>query len=235
MIDFIQKYWLLIIILNSVISLVVTPIIVAIINKKTITFSSADDIIKLKEYRKKKKDERQRNKFRLKLYRTCFQKQKRYKGWTLWDFHEFGDVKNRWFRVKNNDGEYLTIHFPEGLIVRRYGSAPNDRLEHGQYSYSPNIIEKLILKVKQKYVTQLMEKNLPVLISFLEDKKGKNETIEINEIYRQFNKIKYYVIENMLFDLFHKKRRIDLTDVIVVRQLGTNITMPYFTYNSEKV
>jgi hypothetical protein len=232
---FIQNNWLLIVILNSVISLVVTPIIVAIINKKTITLSSADDVIKLKEYRATKRNEKRKSKFCSKLYRICFQKQKRYKGWTLWDFYEFGDIENRWFRVKNNEGEYLTIHFPEGLIVRRYGFDLNDRLEQGHYSYIPNLIEELMFKLKQKHITRIMDKYFPSLISYLEDKKKKNETIEINEIYRQFNKIKYYIIENMLLDLFHKKQRIDLTNIIVTRQLGTNITMPYFTNSFEKV
>ena len=150
-IEFLQNYWLLILILNSFITLVATPIIVAIINKKTINFSSADDIIKMKEYKVNKKNESKKNNFRLKLYKRCFQNQKKYKGWVLWDFNEFGDIENRWFRVKNQEGEYLTVRFPENYIVRRYGYSSNDRLDHGHYFYKPNFIENIINKLRNVF------------------------------------------------------------------------------------
>ncbi|MDR1148592.1 MAG: hypothetical protein LBK66_08175 [Spirochaetaceae bacterium] len=142
MIDFIKDNWF------SLLSIVITPIIIAIINKKTITFSSADDVIKLKEYNENKKTVRRRNKFYLNLYKRCFQKQRKYKGWTLWDFQEFGDMENRCFCVKNKEGEYLKIGFPENIIVRRYSYDYNDRLSHGNCCYKPNIIENLIAKLK---------------------------------------------------------------------------------------
>ena len=221
-VEFIKNNWL------PILSLVVTPIIIAIINKITIKFTSADDIIKLKEYKENKKKEKQVDNFHLKLYRICYQNQKRYKGWVLCDFNEFGDIENRWFRVRNNQGEYRTVKFPENLIVRRYGFSSNDRLDHGHYIYKPNFIENIITKLKNKQNNRIIEKNTPSLIAFLEDIKQKNETIEISEVFRRFKKIKYYTLEKMLLILMHEKQRKDLTDLIMIRQLGTNQISPYF-------
>jgi hypothetical protein len=225
MIDFIKDNWF------PLLSIVVTPIIITIINKKTITFSSADDVIKLKEYRQNKKIERRRNRFYLNLYRICFQKQRKYKGWSLWDFQEFGDIKNRWFRVKNEEGEYLTIGFPENIIVRRYGYDPNDRLSHGNYCYKPNFIENIFIMLKQKHDKKLMEQTLPCIITLLENKKQKKEQIELNEIFSHYKNINICLIEEMLNDIRINKQRKDLTDLITIRQLGTNHVMPYFSDN----
>jgi hypothetical protein len=194
-------------------SLVITPIIIAIINKKTISFSSADDVIKLKEYKENKKNDKMLNKFYSKLYRICFKKQKKYKGWTLWDFNEFGDIEDRWFRVRNNDGEYITVNFPEHFIVRRYGYA-NDRLQHGHYCYKPSFIENIIFKAIDLYNKKTMKNYFPKLISFLEDKKNKNETIGFDEIYKYLKKVRYNLLEKMIIDLKEKKQRGDLTDLI---------------------
>jgi hypothetical protein len=224
MIGFLSNNWF-----ATIISVVVTPIIIAMINKKTISFSSADDLIKLREYKENKKTEKRRNRFYLNLYRICYQKQRRYKGWSLWDFQEFGDIENRWFRVKNEEGEYLTIGFPENIIVRHYGYDPNDRLSHGHYSYIPNFVENIFIVLKRKHDKKLIEKTLPQIIEFLEDKKRNNEKAELNEIFGQYKNINICLIEKMLRCLRTEGQRKDLTDLITIRQLGTNQNVPYFT------
>jgi len=226
MIDFLKNNWL------PILSVIVTPIEVAIINKRTISFSSADDVIKLKEYKKTKKIERRRNNFYLKLYRICFQHQRKYKGWSLWDFQEFGDIENRWFRVRNKEGEYLTIEFPENIIVRRYGYDPNERLSHGHYCYKPNFIENIFVLLRQRHDKKLIEKIRPNLIEFLENKKQNNEKVELNEILKQYKSINVFAIEEMLKELRAEKQGKELTDIITISQIGTNQTLPYFTHDN---
>ena len=226
LIEFLQNYWLLFVILNPILTLVITPIIVAIINKKTINLSSADDIIKLKDYNENKKIEKRQYNLKLKLYRNCFQKQKKYKGWILWDFNEMGNIENRWFRVINKDGEYLTLKFPEHIIVRRYGYDPKDRLQHGHYFLKPNFIEIILNNLKIFYSRRITEKNIPCLIKYLEEKKVNNKKIEINEIFSYFKNIKFYLLEKMLKDLNCERK--DLTNLIVIRQIGTDNLIPYF-------
>lgn len=223
MLDFLKNNWF------AILSVVIIPIAIAIINKKTIAFSSADDVIKLKEYKENKKIEKRRNHFYLNLYKICYQKQRRYKGWSLWDFQEFGDIENIWFRVKNEEGEYLTISFPENIIVRRYGYDLNDRLSHGHYSYKPNFIENIFIALRQKRDKKLMDKTLPNIIDFLENKKQNNEKVELNEIFNQYKNVDIRLIEEMLGDLRTEKKRKDLTGLITIRQLGTNQNVPYFT------
>jgi hypothetical protein len=222
MIDFIKDNWF------SLLSIVITPIAIAIINKKTITFSSADDVIKLKEYNENKKAMRRRNKFYLNLYKKCFQKQQKYKGWTLWDFQEFGDIENRGFCVKNEEGEYLAIGFPKNIIVRRYGYDPNDRLSHGNYCYKPNIIENLIAEFKEFHNKKLIEKTLPDMIAFLEKRKANNEKVELSDIIKHYKNINFCLIEKMLENLRGDKQKKDLTDLITIRKVNTNQNVPYF-------
>jgi len=227
-IKFLQDYWLLFVIFNPILTLVITPIVIALIHKKTISFSSADDIIKLDEYNKKKEIEKKHNKLRLKLYRNCFQKQKKYNGWILWDFNEIGPIENRWFSVINKEGEHLILKFPEHIIVKRYTFDPNDILQNGHYCLKPNFIEIIINNIKNKINHKIIINNIPLLIKYLEEKKSMNINVEINEIFNHFKKIKFYLIGEMINNIYDEGKRRDLTDIITIKQIGTDQVVPYF-------
>ena len=228
MIEYLQENWLIIVIINSLVTLVITPIIIAIINKKTIKFSSADDIIKLKEYNATKKREKKKNVFHYRLYKKCFQKQKKYKGWVLSDFHEFGPIENRWFSVRNNDGEYMIIHFPENLLVRRYGYDPNDRMQNRPFIYTPNIMEKIIDFVFLLDNKRKVKKYKSEIISILEERKRKNEKIEMSELSKKYSKLKSYTLGSILKEIKDENDRSDLTEIITIRELGTNEAKSFF-------
>jgi hypothetical protein len=231
--EYIQNYWPLIVLGYSVITLVITPIVIAIINKKTIRFSTANDIIRMIEFKEKRKNIKAYNKLRNKLYRKCFQKQRKYKGWVLWDFDEVSNSENGWFRVINKEGEYLTLKFPEHLTVRRYGYSPNDRIQQGHYILKPNFIENIFNNLRSNYLKKRMGKYFPLLINFLEKIKLKNERIEINELYRNFKKLEFYMLEKMLHDLKNEKQRKDLTDLITIKRIGTEEEVSYLMKNEQ--
>jgi hypothetical protein len=126
--------------------------------KKTICLSTADDVIKLKEYKTKKRDEKRKKYFDKNCYVKCYLNQKRYKGWCLHDFYEFGDVNQRNFQVKNKLGEVRYCDFPQGIVIRRYGYDPDDRNYNQPISYIPNFIEQFLLDLKFKKEEKLIEK-----------------------------------------------------------------------------
>ena len=198
-----------------------------LLDKKTICLSTADDVIKLKEYKANKRDEKRKERFNWNLYVKCYRKQRSFKGWYLYSFQEFGDVENRWFMVTNKNNEYLTIKFPQDIIVRRYGYAPNDKLINGSFYYKPNIIERIFQTIKFKKEKKLIEMMYPQFISILEKKKSINATIEINEFYKYFPQMKYGIMEQLILKL--KSERNDLAEIITINQHGTNTHLPMFT------
>jgi hypothetical protein len=228
MIEYLQENWLIVVIMNSILTLTITPIIINIINKKTIKLTTADDVIKLKEYNKNKNLERKKNIFKTRLYKTCFQKQKKYKGWYLGDFQEFGPIESRWFSVKNKEGECMVIRFPENLIVRRYGYDPNDRLQNKPFVYIPNIIERFINYLYFKNSKYKIKKYKNDVIQFLEERKNKNEKIEISELSKKFSKLKSYTLGSILNEIKDENNRIDLIEIITIREIGTNETKLFF-------
>jgi hypothetical protein len=220
MIEFLRKNWL------DILQVIIIPLITVFWTKKTICLSTADDVIKLKEYRAKKRDEKRKDRFSWNLYVKCYRNQKKYKGWYLYDFKEFGDVEDRWFRVANKNNEYLTIGFPSNILVRRYGYDSNDRLSKGAFNYKPNSIEHFFLNLKYKKEEELIKEMYPNLVFILEGKKSIKTTIEINELLKNFKEMKYEVMERMFSKL--KEDRNDLAELITIKQLGTNDHLPMF-------
>jgi hypothetical protein len=210
----------------NILQFIIIPLITVIWTKKTICLSSADDVIKLKEYKAQKRDERRKNNFYRNLYIKCYRNQKKYKGWYLCDFQEFGNIEDRWFRVTNKNGEYLTIGFPQNMLVRRYSHDPNDRSTRNSFMYKPNFIEQFFCNLKLKKEEKIIEKAYPLLVSILEEKKSAQSTIEINELYKNFENMKYKVWERMLSKL--KEKRNDLAELITILQLGKNAQLPMF-------
>jgi exonuclease III len=143
--EFLKENWL------KILQIIIIPFITVFWTKKTICLSTADDVIKLKEYKAKMRDEKRKSRFYRNLYVKCYQNQKIYKGWHLCDFQEFGNIKNRGFRVSNENNEYLTIGFPQDTLVRRYGYDPNDSLSRSSFMYKPNFIERLFCNLKSKF------------------------------------------------------------------------------------
>jgi hypothetical protein len=119
MIEFLINNWL------TIFEIAIIPLITVFWTKKTICLSTADDVIKLKKYKAKKREEERKKRLDRNLYIKCYRNQKIYKGWHLCDFQE---NENQCFRVANKNGEYLTIRFPQDILVRRYGPDPDDRL-----------------------------------------------------------------------------------------------------------
>jgi len=113
----------------------------------------------------------------------------------------------------------LTIKFPEGIIVRLYGSNPNDRLEQGGYGYIPNVFENIVYKVKQKYLQKQVAKYTPEVLGILEKKKENKESLEINELYKQFPKMKIAILDMILFNIKHIDKRDDLFNLVTIKQL----------------
>jgi hypothetical protein len=129
---------------------IIIPLITVFWTKKTICLSTADDVIKLREDKSKKREEKRKKHFAWNCYVKCYLKQRKYKGWCLHNFNEFGDVDRRGFQVKNKFGEVRGFYFPEGIVIRKYGYDPSDRNYNQPISYIPNSIKQFFINLKFK-------------------------------------------------------------------------------------